>query len=634
MCGIVGIYNWRNGKPVGEGLVRNMAGMLAHRGPDDEGYFVEGNIGLGLKRLSIIDLVTGHQPVHNEDKSICVVNNGEIYNFQELRAQLEQKGHRFYTRSDTEIIVHLYEEFGDDFVNQMNGMFACAVWDAKRKRLILARDRIGIKPLYYTELPGGIVFASELKALLPHPDVKKDIDLAALDAYLALEYVPAPLSIFKGIRKLSGGHMLIADGNGVGLRRWWKPNYHTRKECVPSEKEAEEEIERLLRDSIRLRLIADVPLGVFLSGGIDSTTITALAQQVSGRQMKTFNIGFTDKSFDESRYARHAARVLGTEHYEDILTPQKVLELVPRISDIIDEPFADPSIFPTYLVSKFAHKHIKVVLSGEGGDELFAGYPTYQAHQVAQYYDVLPAVARRIVREMASRLPVSHRNFSLDFNIKRFVNGAGYTPELRHLYWLGAFHPWEKDKLYAGTLKSAPGGEAGVYDAIAAQMETLGLAKGKRRSFLDAISYLDMGYYLQDDLLVKGDRATMANSLEARVPFLDWRLVEYACSLPPSYKIRGLTTKYIYKKMAEKIIPPALARRRKKGFGIPVAKWISAELKGFVLDMLSEKRLRHQGLFHYDYVKRLLEEHFERRKDNRKLLWPLLMFQLWHEHYA
>jgi len=634
MCGIVGIYNWRNGKPVGEGLVRNMAGTLEHRGPDDEGYFIDGNVGLALKRLSIIDLVTGHQPVHNEDKSICVVNNGEIYNFQELRGKLKDAGHKFYTKSDTEVIVHLYEEFGDDFVNQLNGMFACAVWDAKRKRLILARDRIGIKPLYYTEVPDGIIFASELKALLIHPDVKKEIDLVALDAYLALEYVPAPLSIFKGIRKLSGGHMLIADGNGVGLRRWWKPNYHTRKERVPSEKEAEEEIERLLRDSIRLRLIADVPLGVFLSGGIDSTTITALAQQVSGRQMKTFNIGFTDKSFDESRYARHAARVLGTEHYEDILTPEKVLELVPKVADLIDEPFADPSIFPTYLVSKFARKHVKVVLSGEGGDELFAGYPTYQAHQIAQYYETLPGWIREITRKTAGQLPVSHRNFSLDFNIKRFVNGAGYTPELRHLYWLGAFHPWEKDKLYAGTMKSALGGQAGAYDAITAQMETLGLAEGERRSFLDAISYLDMGYYLQDDLLVKGDRATMANSLEARVPFLDYRLVEYACSLPPSYKIHGLTTKYIYKKMAEKIIPRELARRRKKGFGIPVARWISGELKEFVLDTLSEERLARQGLFKYGYVARLLEEHFQKRKDNRKLLWPLLMFELWYERYA
>jgi len=614
--------------------VRNMAGTLAHRGPDDEGYFVDGNVGLALKRLSIIDLVTGHQPVHNEDRSIWVIDNGEVYNFQELRGKLEKIGHQFYTKSDTEVIVHLYEEFGDEFVNQMNGMFACAVWDAKRKRLILARDRLGIKPLYYAEVQGRIVFASELKALLIHPEVKKEIDLVALDVYLSLEYVPAPLSIFRGIKKLPGGHMLIADEKGVEVRRWWKPNYHTRAGRVPSEKEAEEEIERLLRDSIRLRLIADVPLGVFLSGGIDSTTITALAQQVSGRQMKTFNIGFTDLSFDESRYARHAARVLGTEHYEDILTPEKVLELVPKISDIVDEPFADPSIFPTYLVSKFARKHVKVVLSGEGGDELFAGYPTYQAHQVAQYYEALPGWIREMIRKTASQLPVSHRNFSLDFNIKRFVNGAGYPPELRHLYWLGAFHPWEKKELYAETMKHALPMQPNVYEDIFGHLDSVGLGPRKRRSFLDAISYLDMGYYLQDDLLVKGDRATMATSLEARVPFLDYRLVEYACSLPPSYKIRGLTTKYVYKKMAEKIIPRELARRRKKGFGIPVARWISGELKEFVLDTLSEERLARQGLFKYGYVARLLEEHFERRKDNRKLLWPLLMFELWYERYV
>ncbi|MFH1563270.1 MAG: asparagine synthase (glutamine-hydrolyzing) [Nitrospirota bacterium] len=627
MCGICGYFSREQGV-IKEEVLHQMCEVIRHRGPDDEGIYLEKNVGLGMRRLNIIDLVSGHQPIHNEDQTIWVVYNGEIYNFQELRGNLEKNGHHFYTRTDTEVIVHLYEEMGPQCVTKLNGMFGFCLWDKRKNLLFLARDRLGIKPLHYTQVNNQFIFGSEIKSILVHPDVQREINLPSLSKYLTFEYIPAPSTIFKGIKKLSPGHIMTVNMEGqVKVEQYWDVSFR-HDEKIKSEEEYSEELLSLLRASVKRRLISDVPLGVFLSGGIDSSTVTALMSELAPGQVKTFSIGFEDQSFDESGYARQVAQYFGTSHYEDILSPKKMIEIVPTIACVLDEPLGDASIIPTYLLSQFTRKYVTVALGGDGGDELFAGYPTYQAHRLAHLYEKIPQFIREgIIEKAINNLPVSTANISLDFQAKKFISGIPYPPEIRNYIWLGSFSPTEKKGLLSKEVCDI------LKDSDSFEDIKVSLAKSDARDFLDRLLYLDMKFYLQEDILAKVDRASMANSLEVRAPFLDYTFVEFVAKLPPHLKLKGLTTKYILKKAVKDILPKGIAGRKKKGFGIPVARWFKDELKEFVLDVFAEDKIKREGFFNYTCIKKLLEEHFEGKKDNRKQLWTLLIFELWYDKF-
>lgn len=629
MCGITGYFGEGN-----EGILRKMTCSLEHRGPDDQGLYIEGNLGLGHRRLSIIDLKTGHQPVFNEDRTTVLIFNGEIYNFQELRKELINKGHKFYTQTDTETIVHLYEEKGESFLKELNGMFALALWDKKKSKLILARDRLGQKPLYYSLSGNSLIFGSELKSILEYSYIEKELDYESLAKYLIYEYVPAPHSILKNIYKLGPGEYLTYKDDKIEVRKYWDIEFNLKSESQDF-KLTLKELDRKLEEAIKIRLVSDVPLGVFLSGGIDSSSIAYYAQKNSSQKIKTFSIGFTDKSFDESKYARQAAKFLGTEHYEQVLEPKDCLELIPQTADFLDEPLADASIIPTYLLSRFTREKVTVALSGDGGDELLMGYPTFQAHKLAGFYQKIPLFLRnKGINSFVNNLPASLNNISFDFKLKRFISGfampAGrqeYPPEIRNQIWLGSFDPRQFKNLLAPQIYQEIQPNSHFEDID----NYLKIVKGEQLE--NRLIYLYLKNYLQDDILNKTDRASMANSLEVRAPFLDYNLVEFINSLPSNYKLRGWQTKYILKELMKDKLPKNIVCRSKKGFGMPVAKWIRNDLKEFVLELLEEKKIKNQGIFNYIYIKQLLQEHFSGRKDNRKLIWTLIVFQMWSEKW-
>ncbi len=626
MCGICGAVSFR-GTPPRRPDIERMCRAMIHRGPDDQGVFVDGTAGLGMRRLSIIDLVTGHQPIHNEDETVWVIQNGEVYNFPELREQLTAAGHRFYTRTDTEVIVHLYEEHGLDFVDKMNGMFGLAIWDIGRQRLVLARDRMGEKPLHYAQADKGLVFGSELKSLLEHPAVGRSLNLEAMDMYLTMEYVPAPHSIYRGVKKLLPGEMLVFSRAGLDLRQYWDIEF-VHKMGRRNEEELAVELRDHLRDAVRRRLIADVPLGVFLSGGIDSSAVAALARESSTEQVKTFSVAFTEKSFDESDFARRVAKRLGTDHHELTLSPDVLLDVVPEVAFFLDEPLGDASIIPTYVLSRFTRRHVKVALGGDGGDELFAGYPTYQAYRLARTYLALPKALRRgLVERLVMRMPVSTDNISLDFQAKRFISALEYPPATRNLLWMGSFSPEQKEALLVPDVR-AELREHDTFEPVHRHM-----ANCRATNELEKLLYLDSKMYLQDDVLVKVDRASMANSLEVRAPFLDHLLVDFVASLPIEMKLRRMTTKFLLKQAMRSYLPKGIVDRPKKGFGIPVAEWLKKDLRPFVLDVFDRDRLRRGGLFDPDYVHLLLKQHFDGTADHRKVLWTLLVFEMWKQQW-
>ena len=626
MCGIVGNVLARADRAVDPQVLKRMADRIAHRGPDDEGFFVRGPVGLGTRRLKIIDLETGHQPLSGEDGSTWVAFNGEIYNYRELGDDLRARGHVFATRSDTEVIVHGFEEHGVGILGQLEGMFGLAVWDESTRTLVLARDRLGIKPLYYSVLPDQIVFASELKALLEHPALDRTLDVTSLSQYLAHEYVPAPRAILKSVRKLPAGHWLMYREGHVKVEPYWDVKFGGLPRVV--EAEAVERLRAALDLSVRQHLVSDVPLGVFLSGGIDSSAVAALAaRHVSGR-LQTFSIGFEEPSFDESTYARRVAGALGTEHHEEILSPRAAMDLVAGLPDLLDEPLGDASLLPTFLLSRFARRSVTVALSGDGGDEVFAGYPTYQAHRLARVYARVPRFIREgIVRPAVERLPVSMGDLSLDFRLKRFTEGMPFDPVERHAVWLGSFTPEEQRGLFtpeALDQMEAPPSYAAFHGLAA---HTAGA------SDLERMLYLDLKGYLGEGVLTKVDRASMACSLEVRVPMLDRRVVELAASLPPHLKLRGLTTKYVLKRALEGVLPRDILHRKKKGFGIPVARWFRGELRGLLHDACSPDVIRRGGLFRPEVVERLMSEHEQGSRDHRKKLYTLLAYQLWASRY-
>ncbi|HET7046177.1 MAG TPA: asparagine synthase (glutamine-hydrolyzing) [Gaiellaceae bacterium] len=611
MCGICGAAAAR-GQVDGDALAR-MSATLVHRGPDSEGSFADGAAGLAARRLAIIDLETGDQPIANEDGTLHVVQNGEIYNYPELRGRLERAGHRFSTSGDTEVLVHAYEEWGTGFAERLRGMFAVAIRDAPRRRLVLARDRYGIKPLYYRASADGLLFASELRAL-----PRGEVDLDALEAFLAFNSIPAPLSIFREVRKLPPGHVLVCeDGGEPRLERYARPGPLPER-TDDDEAELVEELRARLRDSVRAHLVADVPVGVLLSGGVDSGLLAALAAQESSEPVRTFSIGFEDASFDELAGARSVAERYGTRHSELVLRPDAAL-LLPALAEAFDEPFADSSALPTYLVSELAARDVKVALSGEGGDELFGGYYTYAADLLAlRIGGIAPAL-----RPLVELLPSSSRRASLDYRAKRFVRAA-------HLPPLEAHHGWKE--IFAPDLRAELTGRRHPFDPV--DLYRARFAETEGADVLARLQDVDLGIYLVDDLLVKTDRASMAHSLEARVPFLDPLVTSFAFSLPRHRKVRGLQKKVLLRKAAEPLLPRGVVHGRKRGFSIPAAAWLRGELRSFARDTLSAETLRRQGFFDPAVVARLLDEHVAGREDRSRQLWGLLAFTLWHERHV
>jgi asparagine synthase (glutamine-hydrolysing) len=629
MCGITGWASFDSRTPPPDGakqLLHSMCERMTHRGPDSEGLLISTGVALGMRRLAIIDLVTGEQPTFNEDKSVAVVLNGEIYNYRDLRRHLEARGHSFRSQSDTEVLPHLYEEYGDEMVARLNGMFAFALWDAKRQRLLIARDRFGEKPLYWAVFENTLLFASEPKVLLAHPDVKSSLNLQALRQYLSFDYVPAPLTIYEGINKLPAAHTLTLERGKVETKPYWCLSY-AKRAPVPSENEAAEKLRELLAESVRLRLVSDVPLGVLLSGGVDSSTVAALAVRASSEAVKTFSISFAESSFDESSYARAVAKFLGTDHHEERLSANLAANLVSEIGSWMDEPFSDPSLVPTYLLSRFTRKHVTVALGGDGGDELFAGYPMYRGHRWAENYTRVPRVLRSaIIEPLVRALPVKTRNLSFDYKATRFVTGAKYDRVARHHIWFGSFTPPEQEMVLTADVLRVTDGD--VYREARAM-----LGECDSTDIVEQMQSLDTRLYLAEDILTKVDRASMAVSLEVRAPFLDPAVAEFAASLPPHYKLRGRKTKYILKRAIERDLPPFVTRRGKKGFGVPVAEWLKGKLRPLARDLLSPERVRRAGVFNADFVSKLQDEHERGVANHRKLLWTLLMFELWHESF-
>ena len=630
MCGITGWANLDARTPPPEGakqLLHSMCERMVHRGPDAEGLLVSTGVALGMRRLAIIDLVTGEQPAFNEDHSVAVVLNGEIYNYRELRADLESRGHSFRSASDTEVLPHLYEEYGKNMVQHLNGMFAFALWDATQQRLFIARDRFGEKPLYWGTFGNQLLFASEPKVLLAHPDVRPGLNLNALRQYLSFDYIPAPLSIYEGINKLPAAHTLTLEAGHAAVEPYWCLSYRT-KQPVPDEAEAAKRLEELLAESVRMRLVSDVPLGVLLSGGVDSSAVAAFAVRASSEPVKTFSISFSESSFDESSYARSVAKYLGTDHHEERLSSNLAANLIGEIGSWMDEPFSDPSLVPTYLLSRFTRKHVTVALGGDGGDELFAGYQMYRGHHWAEIYTRLPALLKRgLIEPLVHWLPVKTKNLSLDYKAVRFVTGVKYDLVTRHHVWFGSFTPEQQEQLLTADALATSDGD--IY-RDARRM----VSECDAETLVERMQNLDTQLYLAEDILTKVDRASMAVSLEVRAPFLDPSVAEFAASLPANYKLRGGKSKYILKRAVADLLPPFVTRRSKKGFGVPVAEWLKGKLKPLARDLLSPERVRRAGVFNPEYVTRLQDEHERGVANHRKLLWTLLMFELWHESFV
>ncbi len=612
MCGICGIASAHGA--VDPARLAAMSATLVHRGPDSDGAVIDGPVGLAARRLSIIDLHTGDQPIANETGTVHVVQNGEIYNYRELRAELERAGHTFRTESDTEVLAHLYEEQGVRFADRLRGMFAVAIWDASARRLVLARDRFGIKPLYYRAGDGGLSFASELRAL-----PRGEVDLEALEAFLAFNSIPAPLTIFREIRKLPPGHVLIWEGGAPRLERFARPAPVAAGD-VRGENEASlaEELRARLRDSVRAHLVSDVPVGVLLSGGVDSATLTALAAQELSEPLRTFSIGFEERSFDELADARLVADRYRTEHRELVLRPHAAL-LLPALAEAFDEPFADSSALPTYLVSQLAAQDVKVALSGEGGDELFGGYYTYVADRLAERVGGLAPLARPLVE----RLPSSSARASLDYRAKRFVRGAHLPPLERH-------HAWKE--IFSADARGALTGRRSAFDPL--DLYRARFAETEGSELLARLQDVDLGLYLVDDLLVKTDRASMAHSLEARVPYLDPLVAGFALSLPDRMKVRGLRKKVLLRRAAAPLLPRRIVYGRKRGFSIPAAAWLRGELEPFARETLSAANLERQGFFNPAAADRVLDRHLSGREDLSRQLWGLLAFTLWYERHV
>lgn len=622
MCGITGFVGPVNGaSPEASAVIDRMCRVITHRGPDDQGVMIKNGAVLGMRRLSIIDLVGGHQPISGEDESVTVVFNGEIYNFRELQPLLESRGHVFRTHSDTEAIVHAYEEYGPLCVDHLRGMFAFAIWDNRKRTLFLARDRAGKKPLYYTVTDDGtFVFGSELKSLLEYPEVKRKINLEALDAFFTLGYVPDPLCIFQGIYKLPPGcHLTFTQGRVV-IEQYWDFTFN------PDQSRSAEdylgELRELLDESVRLRLVSDVPLGAFLSGGVDSSTVVGLMARHMDQPVKTFSIGFHEDSFNELKYARLTAKQFGTDHHEFFVTPE-ICDVVDELVWHFDEPFSDPSAVPTYMVSKLAREHVKVVLSGDGGDELFAGYTRYVTERQRRGFALLPRLFReRVMQPFSVRLP--HGTLG-----RNYIHNVALDPINRYLDSMSLFTGLNKRLLYTSDFKNQlrNNGALGVdFRGYAAKVDT--------GDPLDQLLYIDSKTYLPGDILTKVDRMSMAVSLETRVPLLDHKLIECVMRIPASLKMSGLETKHLFKLAVKDLVPKEILNRPKQGFGMPIQRWINHQLKERILDTLGDQRARQRNYIDPNYLNLLLDEHQNGRRDHSTQVWGLFVLELWHRTFV
>ena len=628
MCGIAG-FTWLHSAPAEpEELIRAMTAPLAPRGPDGKGFHVGPGIALGHRRLSIIDPVGGAQPMATSNGRYQIVYNGEVYNYVELRAELERKGCVLRTHSDTEALLYQYALDGVDALKRFNGMFAFAIWDRDEQRLFLARDRIGIKPLYYCVRDGELIFASDLKALLVHPRVDRRLNCLSVSKYFTYGYSPAPHTIFEDIHKLEPGSYLLFDRNGLQKKLYWDIPLEDSPLSERNVDEWAEDLLAMLRDSVTKHLRSDVPVGILLSGGLDSSIVTALAAQESSNRLHSFSVGFDQPSYDESAYSQRVASLFGTEHHEEILTLRQAADLFPRVMQLLDEPFADASILPTYLLSRVAAQHVKVVLGGDGADELFAGYASFQAHKVVQKLSFLPVGWRDWLGRLARRLPVSHRYTSVDFLMQQFLKGRGLSPEVRFMLWMGFYGNAEKKQLFSADLQHRLLRED-AFEDISRYVRQSGLKGDFQR-----LQYLCMKLYLQDDVLLKVDRASMAHSLEVRVPYLDRDLVENACRIQPAYKLKGLTTKYVLKRAARGLLPDDIIHRRKSGFMMPVAVWLTRNMRDTIEDLCSPAAIARTGLFDASFVRQILDEHFQHGRDHRKHIYPLLCFMSWFHNYG
>jgi asparagine synthase (glutamine-hydrolysing) len=625
MCGIAGFVN-ANGDAIDRSALEAMNQAIVHRGPDEDGFYVRENVGLAMRRLSIIDVSGGHQPIYNADKTKWLVFNGEIYNYQELRSDLEKRGHRLYTRSDTEAVLHLYEDFGADCLQHLRGMFAFAIWDEEDRSLFLARDRVGKKPLLYSHQPNGdLIFGSEFSALLKHPAISREVDNDAIDSYLSYLCVPAPQTAFKQIRKLEPGHWLRWKDGQIETKRYWQPDFS--KKIKITEDEAIEETTRILRESTRLRLISEVPLGAFLSGGVDSSTVVALMAQESSTPVKTFSIGFDEQDFSELKYAKRVAEHVGAEYNEYVVRPN-ALDVIPTLVEHYGEPYADSSAIPTYYVAKETRKYVTVALNGDGGDESFAGYERYAAMRIAEKYNRIPAAFRKIfVEAPASLLPASELKRSRFRDAKRFLKAARLPRTERYFRWMSTFNGETKPELYTRDFAES------VSRVNASDLLDRWFATANGTGTLDATLLTDQMTYLPNDLLVKVDIASMANSLEARSPFLDHHLIEFAASLPENIKMRGLETKSLLKKVAARLVPREVIYRRKMGFGVPIGKWFRAEMKDFVRGVLLSEKALKRGIVKPEVLERYVNEHTSAARDHSFQLWSLLMLELWFQRF-
>ena len=624
MCGIAGfiVEDERASVEGRAALLDQMCRVIAHRGPDDQGVLVKGRAAIGMRRLSIIDLAGGHQPIFNEDGSIAIVFNGEIYDYRELRSRLESSGHTFKTNSDTEVIVHAYEEYGEDCPNHLRGMFAFAIWDENKRKLFIARDRVGKKPLYYARTKNGaLLFGSELKSLAVHPEFEREINHEALDAYLSFGYVPDPLCIFKQAQKLPQGHHLTFQEGVVTIKQYWDFQYERTEER--KEEDYLDELRTLIDEAVRIRLVSDVPLGAFLSGGIDSSAIVAYMARNMDQPVKTFSIGFNEDSYDELKYARITAKHFGTDHHEFIVTAD-ICKMVDELAWHFDEPFADSSALPTYVVSKMARDFVTVVLSGDGGDELFAGYTRYVVDRKRSNFNSLPRFVReKMMQPLSAALP--HGAWG-----KNYIHNASLEPLDRYIDSVSLFTKLNKRSLYTQDFRETLNGKGfsigqNIFRSYAELIDT--------GNAVDSLLYLDSKTYLPGDILTKVDRMSMAVSLEARVPLLDHKLIEFVTRIPASLKLKGFETKHIFKRAVRGLVPNEILDKPKQGFGVPIQEWINQQLRSQIRDTLTAERTVNRGLFESSYIKVLLDEHERKRRDHSASLWTLFMLEMWHRKF-
>ncbi|GCE17405.1 asparagine synthase (glutamine-hydrolyzing) [Dictyobacter kobayashii] len=615
MCGICGIYNAHSGEPVSPQIIDAMTRLIEHRGPDDSGAHIDGPLGLGFARLSIIDLSGGHQPMCNETGDIWIVFNGEIWNYKELRKDLQEKGHIFQTHSDTETIVHAYEEYGVDCVARLHGMFGFAIWDGPRQRLLLARDKAGKKPLYYTHLNGNIVFGSEIKAILGHPAVKREVDVQAMADFLSVRYVPAPATLFKNIAKVKPGHWVLFENETMREECYWDFSFKkTEKHSIP---EYLDGIKQHVHRAVEERMMADVPVGAMLSGGVDSSIISGIMSTLTSHKVKTFSVGFDHPDYSELPYARMVADHFGTDHHELVVSSSDLTQYWPLLTWHRDEPVSEPSDLGVYLVSKLARQHVKVVLSGEGADELFAGYPKYVVDWMARYYHILPAPVRnQVIQPLLERLPYSMRK------LKTAARNISQPAPQRWMNWFGIFNGPLKEQLLANETKMA-------INLDASREFQHWLQQNPQRDDLSSMLYLDTKIWLPDNLLMKGDKMTMAASLESRIPMLDYKLIEYAASIPSEAKIKSLKTKYLLKKAFSNFLPEQILTRKKMGFNVPTGIWFREGQRDLISKLLLSERIRDRGYFNNAYIEQMVRDHLSGKTNYQAQIFTLASLELW-----